>query len=451
MKKTLGALVTGIGVLALAAGAGIATATPWAQPAQPRTVAAPQGQTGPRPASLLCYASARSADTGGINAVDVDERKSSWAGVFSDAAATFDGTAFTGALPQQLLVSGAAVGVASGEGVIAGASIQTAEAGDSRGLIAAPCEWPTNTVWLVGGASGVGNWSTLMVRNASATATTINIDVYSSTGRLEIQGLTSLSLEAGGEATRDLTGLIPDDPRIAIRLSSETGSFVAAMQVLQLDGVTPAGIDMVTDSSAGTDVVIPGVVISDSGAASLRVVNPHDEPTTVSVTTLGKEESPLEGAQGVEVAPQSVLDLSLAGLAPGSYAFRVSANDDVAAGVSLTRTDDDGADVAWLAAREPVTRGGISAGPHEGTLVLSGSGQVNWRSYDSEGRELDNQTLTVDKVASVEIPAEAYYVRVEAREPMYGAALLHMETGVAWLALTQDSTSSQSVRLTVAN
>ncbi|OFS67072.1 DUF5719 family protein [Trueperella sp. HMSC08H06] len=449
MKKELAALVSGVGVLALAAGAGLATAMPAAQPAAPTTVAAPQGQAGPSQASLVCYAHAQDANTGGINVSEVVEGKSSWAGVLSDGAATFDSTPFTGVLTQ--IAGGQAVGVVRGKGVMAGASIQTAQAGDSRGLIAAPCEWPANTVWLVGGSSEVGTWLSLMVRNASATATTIDIAVYSSAGQLDIQGLSTLSLEAGGEATRDLTGLIPPDSRIAIRLSSDTGAFVAAMQVLQLDGVTPAGIDMLTDSAAGTDVVIPGVVVDADTTAALRIVNPHDEPTTVNVATLGEEERPLDGAQGVEVAPQSVLDLSLAGLAPGSYGVRVSARTDVAVGVSLTRSGDDGVDVAWLAGREPVTAGGIAAGPHAGTLVLNGSGQARWTSYDVDGAQLDSQVLNVDEIASVEIPAEAHYVTLEADQPMYGAALLHTDTGIAWLALTQDSTTSQAVRLTIAN
>ena len=151
------------------------------------------------------------------------------------------------------------------------------------------------------------------------------------------------------------------------------------------------------------------------------------------------------------MAPQSVLDLSLAGLAPGSYGVRVSARTDVAVGVSLTRSGDDGVDVAWLAGREPVTAGGIAAGPHAGTLVLNGSGQARWTSYDVDGAQLDSQVLNVDEIASVENPAEAHYVTLEADQPMYGAALLHTDTGIAWLALTQDSTTSQAVRLTIAN
>ncbi|AHU90479.1 DUF5719 family protein [Trueperella pyogenes] len=451
MKKVLGAIGTGMIVLALAGGAALGTRVPVPEPT---FIPAPQGKAVAKSADLVCYSHPLPTAHTGINATDVDEAKTSWAGAFAAGEATFNNEHFTGALAQKLITKASGVasisGVVRSEDIAAGTSIQQALAGDSRGLVAAPCEWPGNTVWLVGGAAKVGSTSTLMIRNTSPTTTTIDIAVYSSRGRLDIQGLSKLPLEAGAELTRDLTGLIPDDPRIALRLSSDTGSFVASMQVSQLNGVTPAGIEILTDSATGVETVIPGVVIDERTDSSIRIVNPHEQPATVSVSTLADAERPLPGAQGVTVAPQSVLDLSLSGLV-GTYGIKVKASHDVASAVSLTRTDDNGSDIAWLSARDQITRSGLAVGPYPGTLVLHGDGQARWTSYGEDGTKIAGDTLAVAGTAKIDIPQQAHYITVEANQPMYGAAMLAGESGITWLPLTQDATAHQATKLTIAN
>ncbi|QOQ38327.1 DUF5719 family protein [Trueperella pecoris] len=466
--KSLLAALTGVVVLGAAAGAGAATyLTDRELPAKDAAFApAYQGQTGPVRSSLLCFAYPTIPNpTAGIDAVHVEEEKSSWAGVFADAEAhlispTGAKAAFTGAAPDAFIVDSpmSAKHVAGqvdspADAVVAGASIQNAKAGDSRGLAAATCQWPSNSVWLVGGASKVGNWLSLMMENASPTPTTVNIDVYSSRGKLEVTR-PAITLEANATFSGDLTGIIAEDERIAIRLSSDTGAFVGALQVAALDGVKPAGIDILSDASVGTRTVIPGLIIPDdrSTSATVRVVNPHASPAQVNIATISADGlTPLPGGQGVTVAPQAVLDLSLDGLAPGSYGVQVSADQEIASAVALTRTDTDGVDKAWLAGKKQVTKGGLAIGPYAAQLVLTGNARATWTAYDAAGAQLSSESVTVKEIATVDVPAEAHFLTLEAEEPVYGAAMLTSDSGIAWVALTQDSTSNQSVKLTSRN
>ncbi|WP_341830410.1 DUF5719 family protein [Trueperella pyogenes] len=166
MKKVLGAIGTGMIVLALAGGAALGTRVPVPEPT---FIPAPQGKAVAKSADLVCYSHPLPIAHTGINATDVDEAKTSWAGAFAAGEATFNNEHFTGALAQKLITKASGVasisGVVRSEHIAAGTSIQQALAGDSRGLVAAPCEWPGNTVWLVGGAAKVGSTSTLMIRN----------------------------------------------------------------------------------------------------------------------------------------------------------------------------------------------------------------------------------------------------------------------------------------------
>lgn len=478
-------LATLTGALVIGLAAGTAVAGYESEPAQPTSAPAPQAEDIELTSSLVCDGGIARTIQGGINVENVDEEIVGWAGAYGSPDVVFapvgdlDGAlTFDGALPPDVAgTSALGVPELSGTlevtgGIAAGASMHSATAGDLRGVAVNPCQWPTNTLWLVGGSSEVGSSLELTVTNPGLTQVSVAASAFSSRGELDLGANSMLHLAPGSSRTVLLDGIIPEDPRIALQLFSGTGPFTASLQTSALDGVTPAGIDVVTSSDFGTNLVIPGLVIDPQSGpgggtdtqedgtlpdpattAALRMVNPNEDAATVHISVLGADGTvPLPGGSDVVVAAGSVLDLTLDGLAPGTYAIQVESTVDVSAGLSVTRTDAAGKDVAWLAAREPITDGGaVAIGPLEARLVLVGSAEATWWAYNISGEQLTENSVHVNGVSAIDIPAEAAFVVVSADTELYGSVWIANEDGITSIPLTQDSSTSQAVSLTVAN
>lgn len=465
----------------VSAGVAVAAHAGLAEPEEP-AVAQASLANAHTTSTFVCDAPISRTIQGGINAAEVDENITGWAGAFvlpgavaSPLGAGQDVSAnskvdvqFSGALPSTLLGASelgtpalASLIEASG-GVVAGANTHSAAAGDMRGIAVSPCQWPRNTAWLVGGASQVGSSLALTVTNPGQTSISVTVSGYSSRGPLDLGANSVIHLVGGATERIVLDGLLPDDPRIALQLFSDTGPFAAWLQTLALDGVSPAGIDLITHANVASHLRIPGLVIARQDSESalpdpnqsavVRIANPADEAATVNITVTNEDgTAPLPGGTDVVIAAESVLDLSLTGLAPGSYVADVESSHDVAAGIFSRRIDDAGADVAWIPAQFPITEAGVAVGPYAGTLVLAGTGEATWRTYDAAGKELKDARVDVDGVATVEIAQEAAYVVVNTDSPMYGNVWIAGENGISAAPLVQDSATSQAVRLTVVN
>ncbi len=468
--------LTGAIVVVLAAGTAVAGYD--STPGDPVLSAAPSATAVESASTLVCDGGIARTIQGGINIENVDEEITGWAGAFGTPEATFapggagSSQTFDGALPASA-AGKSSLGVPEltgtlevAGGIVAGASTHSASAGDLRAVAVNPCQWPTNTAWLVGGSSEVGSSLQLTVTNPGLTQVSIAVSAFSSRGELDLGANSMLHLAPGTSQTVLLDGLLPADPRIALRLFSDTGPFTASLQTSALDGVTPAGVDVVTNSDVGTHLVIPGLVIdSQPGSgedatlpdpattSALRIANPNEDSATVQISVVGEDgTSPLPGGSDVAVAGGSVLDLTLDGLAPGAYAIEVESSADISAAVSATRTDDAGRDVAWLAAHEPIADAGAAAiGPLEARLVLIGSSQATWSAYDESGERVSERDVRVDGVTTIEIPIEARFVVVSADTELYGSVWISSDDGIAAVPLTQDSSTSQAVTLTVQN
>ncbi len=467
------------GAIAFAIAAGTAMAGYDSTPNDPAFAPAPRTEAVQATSWLVCDGGFSRTIQGGINVEDVDEDITGWAGAYGSPDVTFvpQGEAagspltFDGALPSDALGSttmgtpelAGTFDVAGG--IVAGASTHSAVAGDMRGIATNPCQWPTNTVWLVGGSSEVGSSLELTVTNPGGTQVSVAANVFSSRGKLDLGANSMLHLAPGASETVLLDGLIAEDPRIALHLFSDTGPFTASLQTSSLDGVTPAGIDMITTSDFGTDLVIPGLVIdAEDGdgegslpdpntAALLRVVNPSEETATVEISVRSADGAePLPGGSDVAVAAGSVLDLSLDGLAPGSFAIDVNADLDVSAGLSVIRTDEAGRDIAWLPAQRPITNGGsVAIGPRDARLIFVGTSDVTWTSYSESGEQLSKKDVTINGVATIDVPAQAAYVVVAAESEVYGSVWISDDNGITAVPFTQDFSTSQGVTLTVLN
>jgi len=265
----------------------------------------------------------------------------------------------------------------------AGATLTRTNAGDLRGLSAAACQQPASTTWLVGGGTDLGQSSRLVLTNSGDTPATVSARMLTSIGAVDAARLSEIVVAPHSSEEVLLEGVSEGNPEIALRVDADGGEVTATVQDLQLDGLVSAGIDRVTGSAPpALHLTIPGVALTESDiddevASELRLVNPGEEEATASVRLLGPD-GPVEvpGAQDVVLDPGAVLDLTLAGIEPGTYAVDVTSDQPITGGVALARIGEAGpldpdvppVDRAWSPAARP-SGGGLVQTPSLGDLV----------------------------------------------------------------------------------
>lgn len=479
-------LLSSIAVIAIAAGGGALVAQPGAQ-LSTSEVEAPLVTAEGGTVSLVCTGGVSRTIEQGVNASDTAEDITGSAGALvsggqaqwldAEAASTAEPTDvrdLVGANSTSQLGAPELRGsfVLSGDQlsdtIVSGASIHRAQAGDLRGLAINPCVWSDSSVWLVGSSGEVGTSNRLLLANPGLTPVTIQIEAFSSLGRMDLGSSGNVVLAPGAQDEIILDGIVDPDARLAMRLTADSGRFGATLQTTSLDGYTPAGVTFVSPSESGREVTVPGVVIGGIEAtgdtvradpnqsARLRVVNPSDALAKVSIQTRGPDGlSDLPGGTDVSVIAGGVLDLTLEGLAPGTYDVVVTSDSDISAGVVMERgTDADGRDTAWAAARPAMTRAGAAI---SGTanLALSGSGPVTWTTYDADGAPVADGTETLGAGTTVVKLEGASYVTVASDNPFHGAvhaqAVASGENVIEWVPLVSHGAATQSVRVAVKN
>ncbi|VTR76185.1 DUF5719 family protein [Cellulomonas hominis] len=232
---------------------------------------------------------------------------------------------------------------------VAGATSSIVTDGDLRGLSAASCTPPTADVWLVGGSTELQSTADLVVVNPGATAADVTVEVWGPSGRVELADGGRLLVAPGAQQVVVLPGVAAEQRRTVVHVSASGGQVAAYVQDSLLDGFTPRGTDLVAGGAAPatTQVVpglsVPGTAVDAADAGALRLLAPGDEPATVSVRLLGPDgDVVLPGAEAVDLAPGEVTDLSLGGLAAGTYTAVVESTAPVVAGGMVARTGDPG-------------------------------------------------------------------------------------------------------------
>lgn len=356
--------------------------------------------------------------------------------------------------------------------LVGGLGIARADEGDIRGLTAATCQQPVTTALLVAGSTELGSSARLVLTNPGETAASVSLTAWGATGRLsEVAPV----VVPAGDVREVLLQTLSLEPRLAIRIDVEGGRVVPTIQDSALDGLVPAGTEMIGTTADPTTLLALGPVsISDAPGASalLRLVNPGDQPATVAVEMLGPDGAEvLEGAESSVVEPGTVVDISLAGVPNDQYGVRVTSDQPVTGAIRIARTGTAGeddpdtppVDVAWLPAAAPLQRGVI---PLPSDLVDSVAiGLTNPGGEDIEvavaGYDIDGQVVLEDAVdlpagaaAPVEVPDDVVAL-VLAGEGVLASQTLVAQAAdgplVAMASLVPDPYIEQSVAVRVAD
>lgn len=296
---------------------------------------------------------------------------------------------------------------------------QRASAGDLRGIAAVSCPLPSSSAWFAAGSTELGDSAILQVVNPGSTATTVTLRAWGATGEIALS-TASLVLDAGTSSEVVLEGIAPDEPRIVVQATARGGRISATLQVRSLDGLTPAGVDVVAPTTGpATAAVVPGVVlgsssVDDDDPALVRIANPSDEPATVLLDLLGAEGVvPLNADGGIVIEPGSVVDITLAGAPAGTYSLRVGSTVPVVSGVQLVRVgqpapEDPSVPVAertWLPA-VAATENSATAIPSivEGALLVVASADTASLSGTDEAPSEADDSLGSGDVGGSEDP-----------------------------------------------
>ncbi|MFE5307728.1 DUF5719 family protein [Isoptericola sp. NPDC056605] len=341
--------------------------------------------------------------------------------------------------------------------------------GDLRGLGAGVCTAPSTSQWLVGGSTEVGSTATLTVQNPSEQPATVALDVYGPGGPVALGGQGTFTVAPHEQVTTRLESVAPEQDRLAVNVRAAGARVNASLQTQAIDGLLPAGVDLLTAGASPRESLAVGAVqsrgeaVDDPHAPRLRLLAPGAQGGTARVTVYGPSGPVvLRGADEVELDPGVVTDVPLGGLPEGWYTMVVDADVPV---VGAARTDQPGRqpddavvdgtpyDVAWSAAQQvrrsdgagPAGQLAVPGGVRAGLTLAAapddrgpdvdpeGTAGVTVKVYDASGDEIGSED--VELTAGVTTPVALEDVAAEGTVPA-GVSVDRADGGSGDLAVT---------------
>lgn len=334
----------------------------------------------------------------------------------------------TGEVPDARLLRATPGGATRAAGTVASVTTD----GDLRGMVAGPCAAPAVEHWLVGGGTAVGSSGRLVLQNPGRTPATVALEAWGASGPVALGGQSLVVVPPGEQVVTMLEAVAPDQGRLALHVTAEGGRVGAYVQHHRIDGLLPAGADLVVGGGApGATTAVSGVIstgeaVDDPHAPRLDLLAPGDRSGTARLAVLGAD-GPVRLRGGEEVALEAgkVTTLPLGGLPEGTYTVVVDADVPVVAGAAVDRKgmpardaviDGDPYDRAWLPGQavpaDGVVADGAVAVPPDASFELAlagvpderdperiedvdGSTEVELRGIGPDGAEAWTRTVEV--------------------------------------------------------
>lgn len=181
--------------------------------------------------------------------------------------------------------------------------------GRYRGLAGLRCAPPGREAWFVGAATGLVDFSVLVLANVDDTPATVDVRVFGAEGGVDPRPGQGLTIQPHDRLLLPLDTLAPDQSHLVVHVVSRQGRVAAALRNTRMAGSTQLGFDFVPQAlPPATTVVVPGFPIGP-GSRGLVIGNPgvDDVAVTVQVTLRDGQFVP-QGRDVVEVpAGQSVI------------------------------------------------------------------------------------------------------------------------------------------------
>ena len=255
--------------------------------------------------------------------------------------------------------------------------------GRYRGLAGLRCAPPGRDAWFVGAATGVVDFSVLVLANVDDTPATVDVQVFGEKGLVDPRPGQGLTVRPHDRLVLPLDQLAPDQNHLVVHVASRQGRVAAALRNTRMSGSTQLGFDFVPQAQPpATKVVVPGFPIGP-GSRGLVIGNPGADDVAVQVqVTLRDGQFVPQGRDEVEVPAGQTVIVGLNELAATSpvTATVTSASGPVVAGgvvVDLQQFQVGGIrELAYAGSALPLTGPALLTDlvidrPTESTLILT--------------------------------------------------------------------------------
>lgn len=190
----------------------------------------------------------------------------------------------------------------------AGALFSWATQGDIEGVSAASCVAVGLNQRLLVPATGNGNTEQLVIANPSDQATSVQINVWGTSGKVAIATSGTIALGASSSKTVDLGAAAANENGLYVEVSSDTTPVAAVVRSIAMDGLTPHGSDFAVPLQ---EAATTQAMALDEGSASvtLRLFAEDGADASVSwITQDGLKEAGDVQLKGGQVAVKELGD-----------------------------------------------------------------------------------------------------------------------------------------------
>jgi hypothetical protein len=262
--------------------------------------------------------------------------------------------------------------------LFAGAQAQNVTSPDLAGLAAASCAEASADSWLVAGATTLGQTSLVLLSNPTSVDATVNLDIYTETGRVAAPGATGIVVSAGAQKVVPLAGLAPSATAPVVHVTTTGGAVVATLQQSFEQGIDPRGVELAGTTGAPSRVqTIPGVAIASLAAITaaqsseavsvefptVRVFVPGTQDAQITVGAVGETGTAAGNSLAQTVKAGNVAEIPLDHLKDGYFTVTVRSNVPVVAAVRTSVIGSKTRDFAWFASTPPITDSQLVAVP----------------------------------------------------------------------------------------
>ena len=247
--------------------------------------------------------------------------------------------------------------------LLSGSQVQAVSSGDLVGLAAAQCAEASSDSWLVGGATSTGRTTLITLSNPSNVIATVNLSIFSETGRIAAAGTDGIVVSPGGQRVLSLAGFAPNVVSPVVRVQSRGGQVVADLQQSIVRTLEPGGVDVIgTSAGPSTLNVIPGLVLSNGTAVAarqavsgfsdlgsiIRLYVPGPDAARAEITIVPEDGSVEATPVLLVVQPGIVTEVPLDSYPDGSYTVTIATDKPLVAGARISTVGTTGqSDFAW--------------------------------------------------------------------------------------------------------
>ena len=262
--------------------------------------------------------------------------------------------------------------------LFAGAQVQNAASPDLTGLAAASCAEAGADSWLVAGATTLGQTSLVLLSNPTSVDATVNLDIFTETGRVVAPGATGIVVPAGAQKVVPLAGLAPSATAPVVHVTTTGGAVVATMQQSFEQGIDPRGVELAGATAAPSRVqTIAGVTIASLAAITaaqsaesvgvefptVRLFVPGTQDAQITIGAVGETGTAAGNSLAQTVKAGNVAEIPLDHFKDGNFTVTVRSNVPVVAAVRTSVIGTKTRDFAWFVSSPPISDSQLVAVP----------------------------------------------------------------------------------------